>query len=238
MIAREDFEKMQQLLAERRAHFCAGEPREYPLSRMLYCGGCGTVYRRKSIHQNVFWVCRRHDAGAAGCPCRGIAQDGIYAAFIRLYNKLLQHDKTILHPLRSSLQELRIKACSGNRRVMDLHKEIASLREQIHVLARLKPKGFLDEAKFQEQTAVLHRKISQQQTQLKRLTRLDETDENLEEIDMLIDLLEKREQIMVDFEPEVFGSMVDKIIVKSRNELEFHIIGGLKLTEVISSRPS
>ncbi len=33
-----------------------------------------------------------------------------------------------------------------------MHKEIAKLREQMHVLARLKTKGFLDEAKYIEQT--------------------------------------------------------------------------------------
>ena len=38
---------------------------------------------------------------------------------------------------------------------------------------------------------------------------------------------------MTEFEPDVFESIVDRIVVKSRNELEFHLIGGLKLTEKI-----
>ncbi len=37
--------------------------------------------------------------------------------------------------------------------VMEIHKEIVKLKEQTHVLARLKTKGFLDNAKYLEQTA-------------------------------------------------------------------------------------
>ena len=38
---------------------------------------------------------------------------------------------------------------------------------------------------------------------------------------------------MVYFEPEAFESIVEKIVVISWSELEFHLIGGLKLTERI-----
>jgi len=43
----------------------------------------------------------------------------------------------------------------------------------------------------------------------------------------------KRQDLMVYFEPEAFESIVEKIVVISRNELEFHLIGELKLTERI-----
>ena len=57
---------------------------------------------------------------------------------------------------------------------MDIHKEVAKLREQTHVLARLKTKGFLDEAKYIEQTNELNVKISKLQSELKKLTRSDD----------------------------------------------------------------
>lgn len=36
---------------------------------------------------------------------------------------------------------------------------------------------------------------------------------------------------MTEFEETAFESMVEKIVVKSQNELEFHLIGGLQLGE-------
>lgn len=116
---------------------------------------------------------------------------------------------------------------------MDIHKEIAKLREQTHVLARLKTKGFLDEAKYIEQTNELNAKISKLQSELKRLTRSDDEDETIDQIEMLTDFFEKRENPMTEFEESVFESIVDNIVVKAQNELEFHLIGGLKFKEKV-----
>ena len=51
-------------------------------------------------------------------------------------------------------------------------------------------------------------------------------------LDMLIDYFEKREQIMISFEPETFDMMIDKITA-NQNELTFHLLGGVELKEKI-----
>lgn len=155
----------------------------------------------------------------------------IKQSFIRLYNKLLFKYKQILVPLQTSLQDLKLKKFNGKTQVMDIHKEIAKLREQTHVLARLKTKGFLDEAKYIEQTTELTAKINKLQAELKKLTRSDDEDETLDQIDMLIDFFEKRENPMTEFEETAFESIVEKIVVIDQHELEFHLIGGLKFKE-------
>ena len=38
---------------------------------------------------------------------------------------------------------------------------------------------------------------------------------------------------MTEYEESAFESIVDKIVVKSQNELEFHLIGGIKLIEKV-----
>ena len=52
------------------------------------------------------------------------------------------------------------------------------------------------------------------------------------DMDMLIDYFEKCEHIMIEFEPQTFEFLIDKIVVKD-SILEFHIIGGLIFTEEI-----
>ena len=130
-------------------------------------------------------------------------------------------------------QHLKLKKYSGQTQVMDIHKEIAKFREQTHVLARLKTKGFLDEAKYIEQTNELTAKINKLQTELKKLTRFDDEDETLDQIEMLIDFFEKRENPMTEFEESAFESIVEKIVVIDQHELEFHLIGGIKFKENI-----
>ena len=50
---------------------------------------------------------------------------------------------------------------------------------------------------------------------------------------MLIDFFERRDKPITEFEESAFESIVEKIVVKSQNELEFHLIGGLKFKEKI-----
>ncbi|HRK93126.1 MAG TPA: recombinase family protein, partial [Ruminococcus bicirculans (ex Wegman et al. 2014)] len=58
-------------------------------------------------------------------------------------------------------------------------------------------------------------------------------DEMLDQIEMLIDFFEKRENIMIDFDESAFENIVEKIVVIDQYELEFHLIGGLKFKENI-----
>lgn len=116
---------------------------------------------------------------------------------------------------------------------MEIHKKIAKLKEQTHVLARLKTKGFLDNAKYLEQTAELNSKVNKLQSELKKITHLDDEDETLDQIDMLIDYFEKQENPIVKFDESAFEFLIEKIVVINQSELEFHVIGGLKFKEKI-----
>lgn len=50
---------------------------------------------------------------------------------------------------------------------------------------------------------------------------------------MLIDFFERRDKPITEFEESAFESMVEKIVVIDQHELEFHLIGGIKLIEKI-----
>lgn len=154
-------------------------------------------------------------------------------AFITLHNKLWFNYKQILVPLQTVLQDLKLRRFSGNSNVMEIHKEIAKLKEQTHVLARLKTKGFLDNAKYLEQTSELNAKVNKLQSELKKFTHLDDEDETLDQLEMLIDYFEKREHSITDFDESAFEFLIEKIIVINQNKLEFYVIGGLKFKENI-----
>ena len=228
IVDKETFYAAQKLLESRHRDF---ETNVYPLSKKVFCGKCGATYKHRNRKSGAYWTFRKHDVNASDCENGSIPESKIYLAFIRLCNKLWHNYKVILTPLQTSLQDLKLRKFSGQTQIMDVHKEIAKLREQTHVLARLKTKGFLDEVKYIEQTTELTAKINKLQAELKKLTRSDEEDEALDQIDMLIDFFEKREKPMTEFEESAFESIVEKIIVINQHELEFHLIGGLKFKE-------
>lgn len=117
--------------------------------------------------------------------------------------------------------------------MLDIHKEIAQLKEQTHVLARLKTKGFLDDVKYYEQTNEITSKINKLQQKLRELTQSDDEDDIMEQISLLISILEKDDNLLTEFDENIFESMIEKIIAKSHTELEFQLIGGLRFKEMI-----
>ena len=232
IISREDFDKVQKILNEHKKSF-KGIKDSRIFSKKLYCGECGSTFKFKCNMNKNYWVCRLHDTESDRCSNKQISEVNVISAFIRLYNKLYFNYKEILLPSHTALQNLKLRKFSGQAQVMEVRKEIAKLREQSHVLARLKTKGFLDEAKYIEQTAELTAKINKLQTELKKLTRSDDEDETLDQIEMLIDFFEKQDDPITKFEESEFESIVDKIVVINQHELEFHLIGGLKFKEKI-----
>ena len=230
VVDKDIFHKVQVLLLSRHRDFVSNE---YVLSGRIHCGKCGATFKHRNRKSGAYWICRTHDVNASDCENGSIPESKIYLAFIRLCNKLWHNYKVILMPLQTALQDLKLIKFSGQTQVMDIHKEIAKFREQTHVIARLKTKGFLDESKYIEQTNELTAKINKLQTELKKLTCFDDEDETLDQIEMLIDFFEKRKTPMTEFEESTFESIVEKIVVIDQHELEFHLIGGLRFKEKI-----
>lgn len=150
---------------------------------------------------------------------------------MRLWNKLQAHYKTILVPMIRQLETLSEREKTGNVQLVSLRKEIAEIKQQIHMLAVLNSQGTLDGAYFKERTQELDRKLMTAQKQLH--ANLDDKDsERLDELRKLIGIFERAEPIQ-DFDEIKFGQIVNKITVLSESEIRFGLIGGIDFTERI-----
>ena len=190
------------------------------------------MYRRKNTRNKIHWVCLKHDLNADDCKEKWILEQDIFNAFIKLYNKLMYNCKHLLIPLKDRLIQLKEQEINGSGNILALHKEIAKLKEQTHVIARLRTKGFIDEAKYIEQNNELVMKTNKLNQEFKKLIQED-NDDTLEQIDMLIDIFENRHESMTEFEEREFDSIVERITAMGDGRLQFHLIGGLELTEKI-----
>ncbi len=231
IISKEDFDKVQALTAARKPT-PTPEQHRYPLYRKLVCGCCGKRFQRTPSKGTLFWECGTHKNRAADCPNKRIRESEIYTAFVLLFNKLSCHYQTILLPLQQELQSIRCRELSGSQWVSDIRSEIAALREQNHVLASLHTKGFLSDGKYQEQTAEIHSKIGRLQKELSHLLSADDEEESLEQIGQLVHYFEHAHRL-TEFDESAFADLVNEIVVTNQNELEFHLPGGVYLTEYI-----
>lgn len=113
----------------------------------------------------------------------------------------------------------------------NLRKEIAEIKQQIHLLSVLNSQETLDDAYFKSRSQELDRKLMTAQKQL-RASLDDEENERLDELRKLIVILEKSEPI-TEFDEIKFGQIVSKITVLSESEIRFNLIGRICFTEPI-----
>lgn len=232
ILSEEMFESAQKLIKKKGALHTGKTTVQYPLRKKIYCVNCGCVFKRKQREDYVCWVCRKHDESADNCKIGQIRETEFQAAFVRLWNKLQVHYKAILAPMLRQLETLSEREKSGNTQLAALRKEIAEIKQQIHMMTVLNSQGTLDGAYFKERTQELDRKLLAAQKQLH--ANLDDKDgERLDELRKLIGILEKSESI-TEFDEIKFGQIVNKITVLSETEIRFDLIGGIGFTERIA----
>jgi NTP pyrophosphatase (non-canonical NTP hydrolase) len=236
IITREVFEKAQ-AISDSRYNPPSSKtfPGSYPLSKKIICSACGKKFRRKVIRDKTYWVCRGHNTNSETCYVKQIREQEIYSAFIRMYNILKSNSRIILSPLLNKLQELRDKALKNNN-VADVEKQILDLSEQTLVLNRLRSKELLDPAVFMSQINKIEKDISDLRQKKHQLLELFDRDQDIITTQMLIDIIENGTPQITQFDESLFNDLVDHIKVGEKDEVIFHLINGLELTEKIERK--
>jgi DNA invertase Pin-like site-specific DNA recombinase len=206
---------------------------QYPLGLKIRCGECGATYRRRVNNGETYWVCRAHNENKNFCDSKRIAEEVIYSAFIRLYNKLKQNYAEILLPILSQLEKLREMKARGNLEINTINKQIAELSEQNHVMNGLLSKGILDSALFISQSDELNHKVRSLKQAKARLLEDDETGDLIDKTEELIEIIESSPDYIDEMDVVMFDDMVEGIIAGDSNSdtIDFILPGGLRLTE-------
>ena len=205
----------------------------YPLSKRIYCGECGSAFKRKICGGKTYWVCHNRNNNKANCTIPQIPEPEIYEAFSRMYHKLKLNYDIILSPMLDQLQAIKRHRNLSNLQVVELNRQIAELTERNHMLNGLKSKGIIDSALFISQTDELGRKICNLKAEKNRLMEKDEDDSAITDTKILIELLEDGSELLSRFDETLFDSLVERVTAESGERLKFRLINGLELAETI-----
>jgi hypothetical protein len=222
------------LLAEKRGkHAPKQQFTEYPLTKKIICGNCGSTFKRRICNEKTYWVCRRHNSGIELCPTRQIPEPEIYAAFIRMYNKMKQNTGIILNPILTGLKELKAKSNVGNPKISEINRELAELANQNLTLKEISDKGYIDSDFFIRQSNEISAKTVKLKQQKSLLVNDDETDEIIYMTENIIEIIENGAKTLTKFDEALFDSIIEKIIARSQEEITFILRNGLQLKEKI-----
>ena len=157
IISREEFYTVQEMMIQRKK-----KVQKHGLDcfrRIIQCGLCNSTYKWVRKNNKAYWLCRQHHLNTSLCGSNAIEENTIKNAFINLFNKLYSDYSQLLIPIKNSLQELETKQSTGDKNLLELRRNTLQLKEQLKVIATLHTKGFLNEAKFKEQSLEINNKI-------------------------------------------------------------------------------
>ena len=229
------FEKAQRLLKNRGAYKRNTIIGSYPLTNKLYCGECDSVFGRRLNKETglTVWVCRKHDHKASDCPIGRIAEEKIYAAFVRVYNKLQRNAEVILKPALKQLSDLNEALLRDNPIMLEINKAIADTAEQEYKLNKLQTAGLLDTEACIAKTRNINAKLLELRAKRRRLLENEELEELSETIRQTIQELAEGPEKLIEFDENIFNTLVEKITVESNSRLRFRLYGGIELPEIL-----
>lgn len=113
-----------------------------------------------------------------------------------------------------------------------LSAEESTISSQNQTLVFLKQQGLVDPDIFISQTNELTKQLRQAKLEKEKLMDA-ESDMTAQQTQEILDLLENGPDFLDTFDAELFGELVDKIIVENSGSIRFRLKNGLELRERI-----
>ena len=232
IVDKDTFYRVQELYKKKGNRISRAPRQQFHFSMKLECGDCGTVFGRKVCGGITYWVCRKHNKSMGGCSMPQISEKGIEDAFCKMYFKLKTNTQYILGEMLSDLQIVRNRRFLWSQDVIALNKKISELSSQNQFLASLKMQGLVDPDIFIAKSNALTEQIRAAKLEKERLIDI-EKDETIKHTKELMEVLENGPVFLADFDEDLFGELVDKVIVESNERIRFRLNNGLELTETV-----
>lgn len=142
------------------------------------------------------------------------------------------HRTSILTQMLNLLQAIRNRRMLWSLDVIELNKQISELTSQNQMLAALKEQGLIDPDFFISQNNELTEQLRTAKLKKERLLVAD-GDSTIAQTRELMEILDAGPDFLNDFDAELFGELIDRIIVDSSEQLRFRLKNGLELLEII-----
>ena len=232
IIHKEDFDAVQRLL-QQRGDLVKTQSTKRLLTKMLVCDECGWSYKFKRQNNVDYWVCSRK--GNAGYECSGpnISEQSVFDAFVRVYNKLRYFEKEVLDATLSMMSDLRMKLITENDEIRQIDIEVAKLCEQNNRYEKYREKKIMDDVSFMEQTDRLKARLTELRSRRLKLLSENENEQLIDQLKTLKETIQDYPKAIVEFDPVLFTSIVNRIKVRHDGTLVFELKGELALKERI-----
>lgn len=209
---------------------------KYAFSGMIICGECGETYRRHQQYSGdkkyYIWVCKTHEnTGKGNCPAKPIKEKALEEAFVRALNRLMENSQEILDEVRLAAETEITDSCEAA--VEEVQKQIEEAKNALATLLQKRSIGLITPEEYEAQSKKLKNDIDMLNFR-KEATLTEQSTMQLAEYRTaaVVDLLTNGTMLQ-EFDKVIFKSLVKRITVLNRQEIEIEFECGIKVKETL-----
>ena len=196
----------------------------FTFSCMLECGFCGKVLARRmwhssTTHKKVIWHCvsaTKH--GKKFCPhSKGIAEECIEHAFVQSFQMTVQRNKGTVDELLDRLKESIEKNTQDDKKG-ELQRRIYRLNSKINKLVDLRLDGGIEKETYESRYKALFNELEKTKAENEKIDLQSSHQKDVQtRLDVFRSVLDLNVN-MINFDPDVFNSIVEKVVVGGFDE--------------------
>lgn len=203
-------------------------------SGKIVCGECGSFYGSKVWHSNskyrrVIWQCNAKFKNEEKCKKPHLYEDKIKQAFVDAFNSLIENKEEILKGYEEIIQAF-IDTSKLDKESEKLQNELEIVTEMLRKCVEENAHTALNQAEYEERYKTLTEKYESIKKGLEGIDekRLERSAKQ-ENITAFIKELEQREDLISEFDEELWLGTVEKVIVNTEGKITFVFKDGMEL---------
>ncbi|MCX7904158.1 MAG: recombinase family protein [Caloramator sp.] len=200
----------------------------------IVCGECGSFYGRKVWHSNdkyrkVIWQCNSKFKNNEKCKTPHLYEDKIKKAYVEVFNSLIENKEEILKGYEDIIKAL-TDTSKLDMESVKLQSELEIVTEMIRKCVEENAHRALKQEEYNEKYDALVKRYESIKEELERIEekRLEQTAKK-EKILEFIKELKQREDLITEFDEELWIGTVDKVVVNKEGKITFVFKDGMEV---------
>lgn len=223
-----------QVLLEQRSGEKTYHSGVHGFSGKIKCGQCGSWYGSKVWHSNskyrrIVWQCNHKYSNNEKCTTPHLYDEEIRTIFVRVANQVLKNRQQTIADFREITQTAFDTAA--------LEQEKSELSEELNVVSDLIEQCIYDNSRtaqvqsdYQERYDRLAKRYEDAKSRLDEVTSdIRSKTSRHKAIENYLDLLEKSEDVLTEFDPKYWHGMVDFVTVYAADDIRFTFKDGTEI---------
>ena len=209
---------------------------KYALSDRLFCGKCGTKYRRtvwaKRGKKRVVWRCiSRLDYGKKYCQnSPTIDENHLQSAILAAINSAMSEKKVLINRIADAMEIEILPTIDGTISIADINKRLSELEQKFQLLLT-EAAGDIGNESYMESFRAISEETAALKEKRKKTEAYRADSEEAYRIKKAVEIMENTTSDITEWEESTIRQLVDWVKILSADEILVCLHGGIEIQQ-------